>query len=175
MHTEPSAVIRYDIGACGSRLPGLLLVAERGQGLCAILMGDDEDSLRAELRLHFPQGYLHQDPAEMAAPLAAAQHMLAHADHELDWPLEPQLGTPFQQQVWSALRQIPSGQTVSYTELAQRIGQPSAARAVASACAANPLAVVVPCHRVVRSDGGLSGYRWGEDRKRTLLALEARH
>jgi AraC family transcriptional regulator of adaptative response/methylated-DNA-[protein]-cysteine methyltransferase len=174
MHTEPSAVIRYDIGACGLHVPGLLLVAERGMGLCAILMGDDEDGLRAELRMHFPHGYLHQDPAEMAAPLAAAQNMLADPDGALDWPLEAQLGTPFQQQVWAALRQIPAGQTVSYAELAQRIGQPSAARAVASACAANPLAVAVPCHRVVRSDGGLSGYRWGEARKRMLLAREAR-
>jgi AraC family transcriptional regulator, regulatory protein of adaptative response / methylated-DNA-[protein]-cysteine methyltransferase len=175
MRTEPSAVIRYDIGACGPHLPGLLLVAERGQGLCAILMGDDEDSLRAELRSHFPTGYLHHDPAELAAPMAAVQDMLADPMNGLDWPLEQPLGTPFQQLVWAALRQIPPGQTVSYTELAQRIGQPSAVRAVASACAANPLAVAVPCHRVVRSDGGLSGYRWGVARKERLLAREARH
>ena len=124
MREDLSAVIRYDIGACGPHLPGLLLVAERGQGLCAILMGDDEDSLRAELRLHFPQGYLHHDPAEMAAPLAAVQDMLADPQGGLDWPLEVAQGTPFQQQVWQALRQIPVGQTVSYAELAQRIGQP---------------------------------------------------
>ncbi|MCH8178950.1 MAG: methylated-DNA--[protein]-cysteine S-methyltransferase [Proteobacteria bacterium] len=175
MREDLSAVIRYDIGACGPHLPGLLLVAERGQGVCAILMGDDEDGLRAELRLHFPQGYLHHDPAEMAAPLAAVQDMLADPQGGLDWPLEVAQGTPFQQQVWQALRQIPVGQTVSYAELAQRIGQPRAARAVALACAANPLAVAVPCHRVVRSDGGLSGYRWGEARKQRLLEREVRH
>ena len=90
----------------------------------------------------------------------------------LDLPLDVQ-GTAFQQRVWQALRSIPAGQTVSYTQLAQRIGQPSASRAVASACAANPVAVAIPCHRVVRTDGSLSGYRWGVERKRALLLREA--
>lgn len=168
-----SEFVRYDIGACGAGLPGLLLVADRGRGLCAILMADTEEALVEELMDRFPRAQLLRDEAELSAALDAVQRLLAQPDAELDWPLDP-LGTEFQQQVWQALRQIPPGQTVSYAELAQRIGQPSAARAVASACAANPLAVAVPCHRVVRSDGGLSGYRWGVDRKQSLLEREGR-
>lgn len=173
MRPVSSEFIRYDIGACGPGLKGLLLVADRGRGLCAILMGDDEGALVEELAERFPRAQLMQDEAELSAALDAVQTMLADPSQGLDWPLDP-FGTEFQLQVWQALRQIPPGQTVSYTELAARIGKPEAVRAVASACAANPLAVVVPCHRVIRSDGGLSGYRWGVERKQSLLEREGR-
>ncbi len=171
MHAVSAEIIRYDIGACGSGLHGLVLVAERGRGLCAILMGDSEEALFDELTERFPRALLLQDEAEMSAPLDAVQALLADPHQGLDWPLDP-LGTEFQVQVWQALRQVPPGQTVSYAELAARLGKPEAVRAVASACAANPLAVVVPCHRVIRSDGALSGYRWGAERKQSLLNRE---
>lgn len=173
MRPVSSELIRYDIGACGPGLDGLLLVADRGRGLCAILMGDDEASLVNELTERFPRAQLMQDEAELSAAMDAVQTMLANPMQELDWPLDP-LGTEFQLQVWEALRRIPPGQTVSYTELASLVGKPDAVRAVASACAANPLAVVVPCHRVIRSDGGISGYRWGVERKQSLLEREGR-
>lgn len=171
MRPLSSELIRYDIGACGPGLSGLVLVADRGRGLCAILMGDDEGALVEELTERFPRAQLMQDEAELSAALDSVQTMLADPRNGLDWPLDP-LGTEFQLQVWEALRQVPPGQTVSYTDLASRIGKPDAVRAVASACAANPLAVAVPCHRVIRSDGALSGYRWGAERKQSLLNRE---
>lgn len=167
-----SSVIRYDIGAAGPHVPGLLLVADRGQGVCAVFMGDEEAALMDELSERFPHALLIQDPAEMEAPLAAVQDLLADPDGGLDWPIDMP-GTPFQIEVWQALQEVPPGVTVSYAQLAHRIGRPRAVRAVASACAANPLAVVVPCHRVVHSDGGMAGYRWGLARKQRLLAREA--
>lgn len=154
---------------------GLALAAWSQRGLCAVFLADDEAGLLAELASSFP-GHASRR-ADMAPPwvpclLAVLNGELHDPARVCDVPLEMR-GTPFQQSVWSALRTIPSGQTVSYTELAQRLGEPKAVRAVASACAANLLAVLIPCHRVVRRDGSLSGYRWGQARKQALLAREA--
>jgi AraC family transcriptional regulator of adaptative response/methylated-DNA-[protein]-cysteine methyltransferase len=152
---------------------GWLLVAATPRGICAIHIGDAPADLEAHLRAEFAQAQVHPttDPAfaEQVAQVAAFIEAPAQG---LDLPLDIQ-GTAFQQRVWEALQAIPAGQTTTYTEVAARIGQPTAARAVAQACAANRLAVAIPCHRVVRSDGTLSGYRWGTARKQELLAREA--
>ena len=151
---------------------GGMLVAHGERGVCAVLLGDDRDALQRELATRFPGATFTE--GDDAAHAAAARVVAAIDDpaRAHDVALDAR-GTPFQRLVWQALREIPRGTTATYTEIAARIGLPSAARAVAGACAANPLAVVVPCHRVVRSDGGLSGYRWGVERKRALLAREA--
>ncbi len=148
---------------------GLVLAARSAKGLCAVLLGDNPDHLMRELQQRFPAAVLAEGEGELAAEVAA---FIESPSRSLDAPLDLR-GTRFQQTVWQALREIPSGTTASYTEIALRIGQPSAVRAVAQACAANALAVIVPCHRVLRSDGKLSGYRWGIERKRLLLAKEA--
>lgn len=155
---------------------GQVLVAWSIQGVCAILMADDDEAALAELQARFPGAQrLSAETAIhpwVSAVLDLIDQPMRHQAHEMSFPLDVG-GTPFQQSVWTALRQIPPGQTVSYSELAQRLGQPRAVRAVAGACAANVLAVVIPCHRVVRRDGSLSGYRWGLSRKQALLAREA--
>jgi AraC family transcriptional regulator of adaptative response/methylated-DNA-[protein]-cysteine methyltransferase len=152
---------------------GRVLVAVTPRGICAIDIGDDPASLEAGLRDEFPQASVQQssDPAfaEWVAQVAAFIEAPAQG---LDLPLDIQ-GTAFQRRVWEALRAIPAGQTATYAEVAACIGQPTAARAVAQACAANRLAVAVPCHRVVRSDGKAGGYRWDPARKRRLLEREA--
>lgn len=153
---------------------GLVLVAhERGsRALLAVLIGDAEESLSAELQQRFPLAEISRDASEVTASLAAAVVRAIDAPvraRELELAAR---GTDFQQRVWRALRDIPAGETTTYAELARRIGKPDAVRAVAGACAANPLAIIVPCHRVVRSDGSLSGYRWGVERKRELLRRE---
>lgn len=153
---------------------GLVLVAERAAGVSAVLLGDDPDALRHELQRRFPAETLAQGDAAAKTRAAAVVSILeapAGAAAAVDLPLDLQ-GSPFQQAVWQALREIPSGATASYAEVAARIGRASSARAVAQACAANPIAVLVPCHRVVRTDGALAGYRWGIERKRTLLRRE---
>ncbi len=160
--------LRFAIGAC--RL-GALLVAGDGRGLCAVLLGDDPPALRAELQARFAGVELAEDGTGLAEWLARVAAFIAAPQGALGLPLAPR-GTPFQLRVWQALQDIPPGQTLSYAELAARIGAPRAVRAVAGACAANPLAVVIPCHRVLRRDGGLSGYRWGVARKRALLESE---
>lgn len=149
---------------------GLVLVARTEQGVRAVLFGDDRDALREELHRRFPDAPLADDDAlrPLAERVIAAIESPAAAP---DVPIDPR-GTPFQRMVWQALRDIPPGSTATYAEVAARVGQPASARAVAQACAANAIAVLVPCHRVVRSDGTLSGYRWGVDRKRELLARE---
>jgi AraC family transcriptional regulator of adaptative response/methylated-DNA-[protein]-cysteine methyltransferase len=137
--------------------------------VCAIALGDDIPSLTANLRSRFPEA---KESRQLDRLLA---HVIASVEApttSLEVPLELQ-GTAFQKLVWQALQEIPAGTTATYTEVAVRIGAPGSVRAVASACAANPIAVAVPCHRVVRSDGGLAGYRWGLARKRELLAREA--
>ena len=150
---------------------GLVLVAGSGRGVCAILLGENAAMLLADLRARFPA-------ADMAAAEAGFTEMVGRAVAAVDRPGEaPALpldirGTAFQQRVWAALRAIPAGETVSYTELATRLGSPQAVRAVAGACAANRLAVVVPCHRVVAADGAITGYRWGVARKKALLEQE---
>ncbi len=146
---------------------GKLLVAETDKGVCAILLGDAAEPLRAELRRRFKQARLVEGDGRFLEPVLACVEGRAGVPFPLDMR-----GTPFQRRVWAALREIPPGRTATYAEIARKIGAEKATRAAAAACAANPLAIVVPCHRVIRSDGGLSGYRWGVDRKRALLARE---
>ncbi len=166
-----AAEIRFALGQC--RL-GAILVAQSARGVCAILLGDDPEALLRELQDRFPRAELVGGDAGFEQLVARVVGFIeaAGAGPALDLPLDVR-GTAFQQRVWQALRQIPPGHTASYAEIAQKIGAPQAVRAVAGACAANPLAVAIPCHRVVRSDGGLSGYRWGIERKRALLDAEA--
>jgi AraC family transcriptional regulator of adaptative response/methylated-DNA-[protein]-cysteine methyltransferase len=162
--------IRFAIGECSL---GAILVAQSDRGICAILMGDDADELARNLQDRFPRANLIGGDANFEELVAKVVGFVEAPGLGLDLPLDVR-GTAFQQRVWQALREIPAGQTASYTEIAKRVGAPSAARAVAQACAANTLAVAIPCHRVVRNDGSLSGYRWSVERKRALLELEAR-
>jgi AraC family transcriptional regulator of adaptative response/methylated-DNA-[protein]-cysteine methyltransferase len=146
---------------------GRLLVAWTERGVCAVYPGTDDTSLERALAAEFPNATRRR-----AADAPAVRQVLAALDGEGVPPaLDPQ-GTAFQQAVWSALAGIPRGDTQSYTDVARRLGRPDAVRAVAGACAANNIAVLIPCHRVLRGDGGLGGYRWGEERKRRLLARE---
>ena len=165
-----NADIRFAIGECTL---GSILVARSELGVCAILLGDDPDALARDLQDRFPRATLTGDDPEFEQLVAQVVGFVEAPAHGLDLPLDVQ-GTAFQQRVWQALREIPAGSTASYAEIARRIGSPKAVRAVAQACAANALAVAIPCHRVVRNDGGLSGYRWGVERKRELLQREAR-
>ncbi|MDR3376100.1 MAG: bifunctional DNA-binding transcriptional regulator/O6-methylguanine-DNA methyltransferase Ada [Ancalomicrobiaceae bacterium] len=160
--------IRY---AYGQSSLGLVLIASTDRGICAILLGDDPIELLRDLEARFPLADLLAADADTAARVAEVVAFVEHPSTGLDLPLDLR-GTAFQLRVWQALRRIPAGTTVSYSDLARTIGDPSAVRAVAGACAANKLAVAVPCHRVVRSDGALSGYRWGLERKRELLKRE---
>lgn len=157
---------------CGDGPLGRCLVAESKRGVCAVLPGESDALLYAELASLFPNARLH--PGDEAFRQRVAQVFSHLDDHRQPFSLPLDLrGTAFQLQVWQALRQIPAGETRSYRQVAQSIGLPRAVRAVASACAANKLALVIPCHRVVREDGALSGYRWGTARKALLLAREA--
>lgn len=158
--------------AVGESVLGSILVAQSTQGLCAILLGDDPEELLQDLQARFPRAELIGGDKDFEQLVAYVVGFVQAPGENFDLPLDIR-GTAFQQQVWNALRRIPPGQTLSYTELAKAIGMPRAVRAVASACAANPLAVAIPCHRVVRSDGKLAGYRWKIERKRLLLEAEA--
>lgn len=165
----PGETIRFAVGECPL---GSVLVASTVRGLCAVFLGNDPDALVRELQDRFPRAALiggDADYEQLVARVISLVEAPGTAAPEL--PLDIR-GTAFQQRVWEALRGIPPGTTVSYTELAQRIGSPSAVRAVAGACAANAHAVLIPCHRVVRQNGDLSGYRWGVERKAALLARE---
>ena len=162
-------VIRYASGPCSL---GTILVAATEKGLCAISFGEDEKSLVETLSARFPNARLTPADPDFAGTLSAVIEMVETPARGLDLPLDIQ-GTAFQCRVWAALKAIPAGETASYAEIARRIGEPGAARAVAAACAANTLAIAIPCHRVIGSDGALSGYRWGVARKRALLAREA--
>jgi AraC family transcriptional regulator of adaptative response/methylated-DNA-[protein]-cysteine methyltransferase len=164
------ADIRFAVGACSL---GSILVAASARGVCAILLGDDPDALLRDLQDRFPRARLIGGDAKFEELVARVVAFVEAPRIGLDLPLDLR-GTAFQQRVWQALRAIPPGETTSYSEIAQRIGAPKSVRAVAGACAANALAVAVPCHRVVRNDGALSGYRWGVERKRALLDREAR-
>lgn len=160
--------IRFAIGECSL---GAILVAASEQGVCAILLGDDPDALLRDLQRRFSRANLvGADPA-FEAWVAQVVGLVEAPQLGLALPLDIR-GTAFQQRVWQALRRIPPGATASYSEIATAIGMPKAVRAVAQACGANPLAVAIPCHRVVRNDGALSGYRWGVERKRALLEKE---
>jgi AraC family transcriptional regulator of adaptative response/methylated-DNA-[protein]-cysteine methyltransferase len=163
------AVIRFAIGACSL---GAILVAATDKGICAILMGDDPEVLARDLQDRFPQAELRGAEADFEATVAKVVGFVESPGIGLDLPLDVR-GTAFQQRVWQALRAIPAGETVSYAELAERVGLPAGARAIAGACAANPVAVAIPCHRVVRQDGSISGYRWGVERKAALLKRES--
>ena len=157
--------------AIGETTLGSILVASSTKGIAAILLGDDPDALARDLQERFPQATLIGADADYEAVIAKVVGFAEAPTVGLDLPLDVR-GTAFQQRVWQALRDIPVGQTLSYTDVAERIGAPSATRAVAGACAANRLAIAIPCHRVVRNDGALSGYAWGVERKRQLLAIE---
>ena len=143
-----------------------------GKGVCAITLGDDTEALVRALQDRFPEAMLIGGDAEFERLVASVVAFVEAPKIGLDLPLDMR-GTAFQQRVWQALRQIPAGSTASYADIARLIGAPKAVRAVAQACGANELAVAVPCHRVVRSDGALSGYRWGVERKRALLDRES--
>ena len=161
--------IRFAIGQCSL---GAILVAQSDRGICAILLGDDADALVRDLHDRFAQAHLIGGDTAFEALVAQVVAFVEAPGLGLNLPLDVR-GTAFQQRVWQALQAIPAGQTASYAEVAQRIGAPTAVRAVAQACAANALAVAIPCHRVVKSDGALSGYRWGVERKRALLTRES--
>ncbi len=160
--------IRFTLGKSSL---GPVLVATTATGVCAIFFGEHKDALKSDLEAGFPGSPLKQDDG-LAPLLDQVLKTIESPALACDLTLDMQ-GTLFQQRVWRALMSIPCGSTVSYSELAQSMGAPRAARAVARACAANRIAVVIPCHRVVRSDGALSGYRWGPERKRSLLDSEA--
>lgn len=160
--------IHFAIGACSL---GSILAARTERGVCAILMGDDPAELVRDLRGRFPNARLTGDNPAYRELVVRVAALVENPGSAFDLPLDIQ-GTAFQRRVWKALGQIRPGTTATYTEIAARIGAPAAARAVARACAANPLAVAIPCHRVVRHDGSLSGYRWGVERKRALLDRE---
>lgn len=150
---------------------GCLLVAISERGVRAVLLGDDAGALRADLHRRFPSAALvAATPSGRTWAAQVAEHV-REPSNPVEVPLDVQ-GTEFQRAVWQALREVPAGTTTTYTEIAERIGRRAATRAVAQACAANTHAVVIPCHRVVRRDGALSGYRWGVERKRALLAAE---
>ena len=160
--------IMFAIAQCAL---GALLVARSQRGLCAISLGDDPDALLRELQDRFPRAELVGGDAAFEQLVAQVVGFVEAPRIGLDLPLDIR-GTAFQQRVWEALCKVPAGETVSYAEIAARVGNPKSVRAVAQACAANRLAVAIPCHRVVRSDGALSGYRWGVERKQALLARE---
>jgi AraC family transcriptional regulator, regulatory protein of adaptative response / methylated-DNA-[protein]-cysteine methyltransferase len=162
--------IRFAVGECSL---GSILVAQSERGVCAIMMGDDPDTLARELQNQFPRAKLVGGDARFEEIVAQVVGLVEAPGIGTDLPLDVR-GTAFQQRVWQALREIPAGETVSYTELAKRIGAPQSVRAVAQACGANKLAVAIPCHRVVRNDGSLCGYRWGVERKRALLERETK-
>jgi AraC family transcriptional regulator of adaptative response/methylated-DNA-[protein]-cysteine methyltransferase len=163
------AVIRFAVGECSL---GAILVAQTQRGICAILLGDDPDLLVRDLQDQFPKAQLIGGDADFEQLIAQVVGFIEAPSIGLSLPLDVR-GTAFQERVWQALREIPPGVTVSYAEIAERIGSPKAVRAVAQACGANHIAVAIPCHRVVRRDGDISGYRWGVDRKRELLRREA--
>jgi AraC family transcriptional regulator of adaptative response/methylated-DNA-[protein]-cysteine methyltransferase len=164
----PGLRVAYAITRCSL---GALLVAATARGVCAIELGDDAGGLRRRLAQRFPKAQVVEDRHAVGRCVAAVTRFLDAPRGNLDLPLDVR-GTAFQRQVWRALRRLRAGTTVTYAELAKRIGRPSAVRAVARACASNTIALAIPCHRVVRGDGALSGYRWGVERKRALLRRE---
>lgn len=165
-----STEIHFAVGECSL---GSILVARSERGVCAILLGDDADELTRDLQNRFPRANLIGGDDEFEQLVSKVVGFVEAPALGLDLPLDVR-GTAFQQRVWQALQKIPAGSTASYADIAQLIGQPKSVRAVAQACGANALAVAIPCHRVVRNDGALSGYRWGVERKRALLEREAR-
>jgi AraC family transcriptional regulator of adaptative response/methylated-DNA-[protein]-cysteine methyltransferase len=169
----------YKKGASGKNITyavsqsylGWVLVAATDLGLCAIDFGDLPDALEERLLHQFPKANFKKDDSHFSNVVSEVLSYLESPQKGFDLPLDI-MGTAFQRQVWIALRQVPSGATISYSDLAKTIGKPKAVRAVANACASNKIAAVIPCHRVVRANGGLGGYRWGIERKRKLLEQE---
>jgi len=164
------ADIRFAVGKCSL---GSILVAKTARGICAIFLGDDPDGLIRDLRSRFPRANLIGGDAGFERIVSRVVALVEKPALGLDLPLDIR-GTAFQRRVWQELRRIPVGARTTYTDIARRIDAPKSVRAVAQACGANALAIAIPCHRVVRSDGALSGYRWGIDRKRALLEREQR-
>lgn len=162
------AEMKFAVGKCSL---GSILVAASDKGVCTISLGDEPDALLLDLQDQFPRARLIGGDADFERLVATVVAFVDAPKNGLKLPLDIR-GTAFQQRVWAALREIPPGSRISYADLAKRIGRPNATRAVASACAANTLAVAIPCHRVVRTDGAISGYRWGVERKRSLLDKE---
>lgn len=158
--------------AFGESSLGKVLVAATDVGICSIMLGDDVSALQANLAERFPRATVIDGDQDFASTVAAAVECIEEPGRSDQLPLDIR-GTAFQQRVWQALRAVPRGSTISYSELAERIGSPNAARAVASACSQNSIAVAIPCHRAVGKDGSLTGYRWGIERKRQLLVSEA--
>ncbi len=163
------ADIRFTLGMCDL---GEVLMAATRSGVCAMMLGDDALALEVVLRMQFPHAHRTDDAPDLTGWMTRVRDYLATPERGLELPLYVQ-GTVFQQRVWAILQTIPPGRTVSYTELATRLGNPRAVRAVAQACATNSIAIAIPCHRVIRRDGRLGGYRWGTARKQALLEREA--
>jgi AraC family transcriptional regulator, regulatory protein of adaptative response / methylated-DNA-[protein]-cysteine methyltransferase len=168
-NTHEEVGIFFTIGECSL---GSILVAQCARGVCSILIGEDPMRLAQDLRRQFPKANLVARENDQEELVAQVVGLIEKPSAALDLPLDVR-GTAFQQLVWDALQRIPAGSTATYADIARQIGMPGAVRAVAQACGANTLAVAIPCHRVIRNDGSLSGYRWGVERKRALLAREA--
>ncbi len=164
----PATTIRYTLADCAL---GRLLLAGTERGICAVYLGDRDGQLETELAREFPAAARQREDAELNAWVSAIVNHLDGKQPHLDLPLDVR-ATAFQWRVWQELRAIPYGSTRSYRDIARALGQPKAVRAVARACATNPVSVVIPCHRVVREDGSLGGYRWGLERKQALLEKE---
>jgi len=162
--------VKIDYTVVASPL-GRLLVAVTERGVCAVRMGDTDTELAKDLRAEFPSATIARDDSSLQETVTKVLRHLTHNEPHLDLPLDIR-ATAFQRQVWEKLRAIPYGETVSYADVAKALGKPGAVRAVGRACATNPVALVIPCHRVVREDKSLGGYRWGLDRKQKLLDLE---
>ena len=162
--------IRFAVGECSL---GSILVAASEKGVCAISLGNSPDKLIQDLQDSFPKAQLIGSDKHFEQVVAKVVGFVEAPKVGLNLPLDVR-GTAFQRRVWKALREIPTGSTESYSDVAKRIGLPKAIRAVAGACASNNIAVAIPCHRVLRKSGALSGYRWGVERKRALLTLEGR-
>jgi AraC family transcriptional regulator, regulatory protein of adaptative response / methylated-DNA-[protein]-cysteine methyltransferase len=165
-----AATIGFAIAPCSL---GFVIIAVSEQLIRSIMVGDDPEMLMSDLQNQFPHHAIELNENDDAGLVAKVVDLIERPDKALDLPLDIR-GTDFQMRVWDALQQVPAGTTVSYTFLAEQIGAPNAVRAVAQACAANPLAVAIPCHRAVCADGDLAGYRWGIERKRALLEREAK-
>jgi O-6-methylguanine DNA methyltransferase len=168
-HEAPSGEIAF---ATGESTLGTVLIARTTHGICAILIGSEAVELTADLAERFPENTLVRSDPKLDDDLKKILRFIETPTQGLDLELDI-YGTPFQRRVWDALCTIPTGRTVTYVALARRIGEPDSVRAVANACAANAIALAIPCHRVIRSDGTLSGYRWGVERKRALITREA--